>query len=933
MATLFTDARKAEMYQFASVAFNAIPGQFYFDQLRQAVEAGLTTRQIVNIFTEKEEYLSVYPNSLSNLEFAQALVRNVIRESANQTTKDLALAQLMEALNANLTRGDVIFNVFSNLARREVDPTKPGFDPTDVFNGVAGQFKKQLEVAKYYTETLKLGGADLAPLQAINSRVNLTSVTTTDADKQALILGTKLVAPTQATNLGTLNDPLLGSQWYLKNTGQRYAEGDVRPNTLLDINVEQAWASGYTGKGIRIAVNDDGIDLDHADLQASLLKDLTYNSVDGRTGATAYTASGNYMPAADANQHGTVVGSILTMSANNGTGLVGIAHDAKLVSTLAVAAGANAPNLFTYLTDVARVDVSVHSYGLDPAFSENYYIAPGTAVADLNDKQLEGRAIARAATEGRNGKGIVIEVSSGNEAGNRADSGMTSFTSSRFIITSGAVNELGNKTTYTTPGTSVLVSSFGGENLGGLAQSVDQGFGLASADVSGALGYNPTAGAAGDYAYQNTGTSYSGPMVGATAALMLQANPDLGFRDVATILALTARGVGTQNNYVTNASTNWNLGGMHFSRDVGYGLIDVSAAVRLAESWTQTPGVAANWRSAEGAATAPSAAIPDNNPTGLSVSANVGQNVRIERVEFDLKLTSTTPSQLYAEVRSPSGTTMVLFDQPLAKATNAANNPGVADNPWPGIFTITSTAFLGESSQGTWTVKLVDKVTGQVSQYDSLTVRAWGSEITANSEYYFTNEFTGARVLTDASGSDTIQAAALGGNATISIANGGVSTFAGGTVTLAAGTTIENVISGAGNDTVTGNALGNTLRTNAGNDTLIGGGGSDILIGGQGADVFRFNAAADSNLLGFDVIADFLSGVDKIDLIALNAGRTQALTFGGNSATLLANTITFTADAAGLLVQGDIDGNIQTTDFQVLLSGVTTITAADVLFA
>ena len=49
----------------------------------------------------------------------------------------------------------------------------------------------------------------------------------------------------------TFNDPLFQSQWYLLNTGQR--GGTAR----LDINVMSAW-DRYSGKGVIVAVNDDG---------------------------------------------------------------------------------------------------------------------------------------------------------------------------------------------------------------------------------------------------------------------------------------------------------------------------------------------------------------------------------------------------------------------------------------------------------------------------------------------------------------------------------------------------------------------------------------------------------------------------------------------------------------------------------------------------
>ena len=60
---------------------------------------------------------------------------------------------------------------------------------------------------------------------------------------------------------------------------------------------------------------------------------------------------------------------------------------------------------------------------------------------------------------------------------------------------------------------------------------------------------------------------------------------------------------------------------------------------------------------------------------------------------------------------------------------------------------------------------------------------------------------------------------------------------AGLTLTLSAGTTIENVIGGALGDALTGNALNNVITGGAGSDTLDGGAGTDTLDGGAGTDV------------------------------------------------------------------------------------------------
>jgi Ca2+-binding RTX toxin-like protein len=55
-------------------------------------------------------------------------------------------------------------------------------------------------------------------------------------------------------------------------------------------------------------------------------------------------------------------------------------------------------------------------------------------------------------------------------------------------------------------------------------------------------------------------------------------------------------------------------------------------------------------------------------------------------------------------------------------------------------------------------------------------------------------------------------------------------------LTLQAGSTIENVFGGSGNDSITGNALDNRLEGGPGNDTLVGNDGDDIFSGGAGSD-------------------------------------------------------------------------------------------------
>ena len=65
-------------------------------------------------------------------------------------------------------------------------------------------------------------------------------------------------------NLGNSNDPHFNDQWTLKNTGQN---GGI---SGIDINIEQAWNIS-TGNNINVAVVDQGIEMNHPDLQANIL--------------------------------------------------------------------------------------------------------------------------------------------------------------------------------------------------------------------------------------------------------------------------------------------------------------------------------------------------------------------------------------------------------------------------------------------------------------------------------------------------------------------------------------------------------------------------------------------------------------------------------------------------------------------------------------
>ena len=154
-------------------------------------------------------------------------------------------------------------------------------------------------------------------------------------------------------------------------------------------------------------------------------------------------------------------------------------------------------------------------------------------------------------------------------------------------------------------------------------------------------------------------------------------------------------------------------------------------------------------------------------------------------------------------------------------------------------------------------------------------------------------------------------------------------------------------ISGTGNalnNSLTGNAAANQLIGGAGNDILNGGAGQDTINGGAGTDqlaggldaardVFIFNTLSDSAVgAGRDRIADFRTGVDDIDLRALDANTrvagNQAFDFSGTAAA--ANSVWYLKAGANLVVRADVNGD-KLADFEIAVLGQSALSAGDFL--
>jgi Ca2+-binding RTX toxin-like protein len=671
------------------------------------------------------------------------------------------------------------------------------------------------------------------------------------------------------------NDPLFNLQWYLKNTGQAGGTAGI------DINVEKVW-DNYTGTGIRVGIYDDGVQVEHPDLIAN------YNAaLQPVIGGVPHVGT----PTQASDNHGTPPAGIIAASGNNNLGVVGIAYGSTFGTARFL--GANNTLAQQLLDAQTNFDVTNHSWGS----TRNYF----------NDGN-GNNSWQSSANTGRGGLGVIMVKAAGNErvgdpGGSEPvgrDANDSGDNASRYAVVVGATLNTGFVAEYSSPGACLLVSAPAGPTAPGLDQ-------LISTDRTGTNGYNNGTGTPNgqpDYANFN-GTSAATPVVSGVAALILQANPTLGWRDMQEILAYSARQVGSAMGAAPtgseadvwrfNAARDWNGGGLHFSNDYGFGMVDALTAVRLAETWrigSPTANTSANEQNTTATVTQAPQAIPDNNGQSITYTFNITGAISIESAMLNLNLNHTAVGDLRIVLTSPGGTQSDIW-----KGTNA----GTAINT---SWSFGSREFYGDVANGTWTVTISDVGALGTGTVGDATLTLYGSTQTANDTYVYTNEFaayaaTGGRnQLTDTGGTDTLNAAALMTAMNVSLQAGIANQIAGQTMTIANGTVIENLIGGDGNDTLAGNSANNLIMGARGNDALDGGDGNDSLTGGTGNDSFV-------NSSGLDTITDFVAGGtdDSLNIAALAAlsdfakaqglaaqvGADTILTLGFNNVVTLKN--------------------------------------------
>ncbi len=476
----------------------------------------------------------------------------------------------------------------------------------------------------------------------------------------------------ERTKRSVPNDPLFPDQWHLENTGQG---GGVAGE---DVDIITVW-NNYRGTSNEIiAIVDDGLEINHEDLRDNIIPDLSWD----------YSGNDSDPTAGD---HGTCCAGVAAGRGYNAVGITGAAPNCGLAGYRLLDALTDENEALASTRNNDIVDIYSNSWG--PYDDAKRLEGPGPLMLD---------ALARGVENGRGGLGSIFVWAGGN--GYDSDnSNYDGYANSRYTIAVAASTNYGTRSSYSEKGANILVNA---PSDGG---SLD----ITTTDRTGSEGYEKE-----NYTDSFGGTSSATPLVSGIIALMLQANPDLTWRDVQHILVSTAEKIDPDDG-------DWcfNAAGYHINHKYGFGRVDADSAVESALLWTT-----ADPEAVVEITSSPNLAIPDNNEDGVSDTVHINDNLHIEFVEVYFTASDHTYwGDLEITLISPGGTHSILAEKHRSRSTSVYDN-----------WCFGTIRHYGETSGGNWTLLVRDLEPLDSGTLESWTLKIYGTPINAEADLNIT---------------------------------------------------------------------------------------------------------------------------------------------------------------------------------------------------
>jgi hypothetical protein len=263
------------------------------------------------------------------------------------------------------------------------------------------------------------------------------------------------------------------------------------------IAASSAYGAGATGRGVRVAVIDTGIDLDHPEFAGAI------------AGASVDIVTGQFETIDDPDGHGTAVAGLVGARKNDALSH-GVAFDARLLVVRADELGSCATGCAFASDDVAAAT----DYALDHGAGViNYSLGGATGLPPVLEAAL---------TRAAEGDALLVFA-----AGNQGEVDPTF--PAQFAGSDAAA------------GTAIAVGAVDADNrIAGFSNRA----GVTAEHFLVAPGVALLAPAAGGGSALVSGTSFAAPHVSGAAALLLQAAPHLNAAEIASLLLDTATDLG-----------------------------------------------------------------------------------------------------------------------------------------------------------------------------------------------------------------------------------------------------------------------------------------------------------------------------------------------------------------------------------------------------
>ncbi len=515
------------------------------------------------------------------------------------------------------------------------------------------------------------------------------------------------------------SDPLFLYSWYLENRAQSVFSvygGSVGAD--LNLPEKTLNGSGVLGRGVRIAISDTGIQTKHEDLASNINhegeRNYTYS-------ISSYwerdpTPSISQISMTDGYAHGTAVAGIIGSKGWNDLGSRGVAPEARLTGLLYILTSVSDAKTVDQLT--GPFDIFNYSYGIN---SCRFYPIESSVL----DRIKAGVNILRG------GLGAIYVKVSGNErvgtldeCGYNSDdlyfgnANLEGENSHPYYIIVGALDANDSSTTYSTPGSNLWISGYGGSRFSTQPGMIttdysgcEYGFSSMEPEINVFEQDNHPLNIECKYTSVMRGTSAAVPTVSGVIALLLETNPNLSWRDVKHILASTATRIDTNSTDSNHPGTGeydgdmvghiyqqgWaqNSAGYFFHNQYGFGKVNTEAALLMADPAKYI--TLSSWFEYTGDSGTISLVIPEETSLGVESIINIPINYVIESVQVTLSMDHLHLADVGVELYSPSGTKSILMNI----------NSNIVDENM-NDYKLLSNAFYGENSLGTWRLKVLD---------------------------------------------------------------------------------------------------------------------------------------------------------------------------------------------------------------------------------